>query len=197
MPKVLNDAERVKVWFAVEVEKGRIQNQGEVFQELLAFLTDRYGEKFRLIVDGWSPMPLTVTGKDRKAANQIRSFLKEEIARSGVKVDTVEAFVLPYRDKLRVCAEVDFFVTMQGGAAIVPSLLRHKPGVTYHNPWGMNSETEVWTERLYKVPADEPYKPGVHNGRDPFEVDIPAFRRQLEELVEAENIPGPSSGCGR
>ncbi|MFN4297764.1 MAG: hypothetical protein ACK4FB_13090 [Brevundimonas sp.] len=191
--KALRHADHITVWFSVEIEKGRIQNQAEVFHELLSVLTARFDDRFRLIVDGWSPMPLSAAPKDKFIAGKVREFMREQMALAPQPVEVIEAFTLPYRDKLKLCGEADFFVSMQGAAALVPSGLRHKPGVTYHNTWGLSSELEVWTENLRRVtPRKEVRLDARSGGRDPFEVDISLFRTTVEALIDEEKIGRPS-----
>lgn len=183
--RIFSKPDITTVWFSVEIEKGRIQNQQEVFQSMIGRLAHRLGSNFRLVVDGWSPMPLFVSAKDKKIATQIRSFIRQQTVGAPVEFDVVHVSHLPYRDKIMLCRKSDFFVSMQGAAALVPSGICHKPGITYHNTWGLSSMTEVWPENLHQVKArKETLGPGQHPGRATFEVDIEAFETALDALLD-------------
>lgn len=172
------------VWFSVEIEKGRLKNQKDVFAALLTTLKDRFGDKVRLIIDGWSPSPIYLTKKDERIMASIRHFSRDVMKETGIQFDVIEAFSMSYRDKIKLAGEIDFFVTMHGSAAIVPSLIRQKPGITYHSAWGMTIDHEVWTPTLYRTPTrEQTAQPAVRQWA-PFEVEIPAFRATLNRLID-------------
>lgn len=176
------------VWFAVEIEKGRLKNQNDVFAALLTTLKDRLGDKVRLIIDGWSPSPICLTKKDERIMASIRQFSREVMKQSGIQFDVIEAFSMSYKDKIKLSGEIDFFVTMHGSAAIVPSLIRQKPGITYHSAWGMTIDHEVWTPTLYRTPTRDQTTQTAIRHWAPFEVDIPAFRATLNRLIDEHQL---------
>jgi hypothetical protein len=186
--KVKDGDEYRTAWFGVEIEKGRLKNQREVFASFLAVLRDRFGDKVRLIIDGWSPSPIFLTKKDERIMASIRQFSREMMRETGIQFDVIEAFNMSYRDKIKLAGQIDFFVTMHGSAAIVPSLIRQKPGITYHSAWGMTIDHEVWTPTLYRTPSrEQPSKLEVRHWA-PFEVEIPAFRETLNRLIDDHDM---------
>ncbi|MFN3815995.1 glycosyltransferase 61 family protein [Brevundimonas sp.] len=171
------------VWFSVEIEKGRLKNQEAVFSELLLALQDHFGSRVQLIIDGWSPSPIALNTKDYRIISTIRAFYRRAMKKCGVQFSVIESFSMSYREKIKLAAKIDFFVTMHGSAAIVPSLIKQKPGITYHSAWGMTIDHEVWVPTLYRTRThDQAGHPAVGHWA-PFDVDIPAFRDTLDRLI--------------
>lgn len=198
--KLMNRPGYVTVWFGVEIEKDRIQNQEEVLATLLSFLNSRFGDNVQLIIDGWSPNPLSINAKDRRIISSIRAFTRKVMNDCVIHYATIDSYTMPYRDKIRLASEIDFFVTMHGSAAIVPSLIRRKPGITYHSAWGMTIDHEVWTPTLYRTPTRDRTEDVVMGRWVPFDVDIPAFRATLDRLVAdhavAPRMPAAQTATG-
>jgi len=171
------------VWFSVEIEKGRLKNQEAVLSALLLTLKENYGNQVQLIIDGWSPSPISINNKDHRIISTIRAFYKKTMKNCGVQFDVIEGFSMSYRDKIKLAGRIDFFVTMHGSAAIVPSLIRQKPGITYHSAWGMTIDHEVWVPTLYRARTHDQKTSTAARHWAPFEVDIPAFCDTLNGLI--------------
>lgn len=180
-------SDEATVWFCMDVEKGRFVNQEEIFGILVETLSRRHGENFKVIFDGWTPMPYSFNSKDTRIQGEIRQFIQAQVRKTGVKFGRLNASTLTYRDKIRLCEKADFFIGTQGSGTIVPSFIWEKPGILYHNEWGLSLEQNVWPPNAIRLVGDNPSMKGGRQGsalnRDLFHIDPKQFRRELERLL--------------
>lgn len=180
-------SDEATVWFCVDVEKSRFTNQDEIFAILVETLNRRHGENFKIIFDGWSPMPYSFNSKDARIQGEIRHFIATQTRKTGVQFSRLNASALTYRDKIRLCEKADFFVGTQGSGAIVPGFIWEKPGILYHNEWGLSLERDIWPPNAIRLVGDNPSITAGHKGkavnRDLFRIDPEAFRREVEQLL--------------
>lgn len=186
------------VSFSVDAEKSRFKNQREIFKLYLEELHKLRGTKFVLLVDGWTPKrsavnsSLGLSSKDKLVISQIEKFVASVFSQMGWRPERViPAYRMNYLDKIALYSDVAFFVSTQGTAALLPSLIWRRNGVTYHNPEAIDVDTEVYLPTLRKVPkaglrfADAKGKvKGTRPSRVVFKVNGEVFQQVLAPYLQ-------------